>query len=74
MYDLKEYIGRRIRRRYFSIITPNDEQHTLFCILELLNEEMHDAFPISRLVFDPEIEKGKSRIIVEVEDITMTEG
>lgn len=73
MYDLKEYIGRRIRRRSFSIITPNDEQHAIFCILEHLNEEMQDALPISRLVVDPEIEKGKSRIIVVVEDITMTD-
>lgn len=73
MFELKDYIGRRIRRRNLSIITPNDEHHTLFCILESVNEEMQDALPISRHVVDPEIEKGKSRIIVEVEDITMTE-
>ena len=73
MFELKDYLGRKIRRRNLSIITPNDEYHTLFCILESVNEEMQDALPISRLIVDPEIEKEKSRIIVEVEDITMTD-
>ena len=56
MFELKDYIGRRIRRRRLSIITPDDEHHTLLCILESVNEEMQDAFPVSSLVVDSEIE------------------
>ena len=73
MFELKDYIGRRIRRRCLSVITPDDEHHTLLCILESVNEEMQDAHPVSRLVVDSEIEEERSRIIVEVEDITMTD-
>ena len=72
MFELKKFIGEKVRHRRLSVVMPDNERCEVFCIIESIEDDMQDvlAASISDLTFANT--DGEKYAIFESEDSVLS--